>query len=123
MSKTKQAVALVSKWGTAYAGGGREKEYADFMMINNDGSYEAAFKNIHFSSREMIMACFSEDDYAKNLHCHDEGWSILNLKFIDDGKEYYSYKFITKSYGWPSFTDESSINVETNENIAYPFQP
>ncbi|PHM56907.1 hypothetical protein [Xenorhabdus sp. KK7.4] len=122
LSKTKQAVALVSNWGVGYSGGGLEYEYADFMMLNNDGSYEAAFKNIPFSSMQMIRACFSEEDYAKNLHCHNGWWNILNLKFIDDGKEYYSYKFIQKSYGWPSFTDKSAIKVEISESIEYPFQ-
>lgn len=123
LSNTKQAVALVSKWATSYSGGGREEEYANFMMINNDGSYEAAFKNIPFSSKEMIRACFSEDDYAKKSHCHDENWSILNLKFIDDGKKYYSWKFIIKSYSWPAFTDKASTIVKATENVAYPFQP
>ncbi|MEA9390989.1 hypothetical protein SJI19_10600 [Acerihabitans sp. TG2] len=122
LSKSKQAVALVSKWATSYSGGGREEEYADFVMINNDGSYETVFKNIPFSSKEMIRACFSEADYAKTSHCHDENWSILNLKFIDDGKKYYSWKFTTKSYNWPAFTDKSSTSVTVDENVAYPFQ-
>ncbi|WP_340610573.1 hypothetical protein [Xenorhabdus bharatensis] len=122
LSKTKQAVALVSNWGVGYSGGGLEYESADFVMLNNDGSYETAFKDIPFSSMQMIRACFYEEDYAKNLHCHDGWWNILNLKFIDDGKEYYSYKFIQKSYDWPSFTDKSSIKVEISESIEYPFQ-
>ena len=122
LNKSKLAVAIVSKWSTAYSGGRREAEYADFMMLNNDGSYQTAFKNILFSSREMIRACFSEADYAKNSHCDDENWSILNLKFIDKGKEYYSWKFIEKSYNWPAFTGKSSISIKTNESIAYPFQ-
>ncbi|HFH0417345.1 TPA: hypothetical protein ACGHO4_004832, partial [Salmonella enterica subsp. diarizonae serovar 61:i:z] len=72
LSKVKLAVALVSKWSTNYSGGGREEEYANFMMINDDGTYQPAFKNILFSSKEMIKACFTEDDYAKQSHCHDE---------------------------------------------------
>jgi len=122
LNKTKMAVALVSKWSTSYSGGGRQEEYANFMMINNDGSYQLAFKNIPFSSREMIKACFTEDDYAKKSHCHDESWSILNLKITDEAKEFYSWKFITKSYSWPAFTDKASAQMKTNERIAYPFQ-
>lgn len=61
LSKVKTAVALVSKWSTTYSGGGREEEYANFIMINDDGTYQPAFKNIPFSSREMIKACFTED--------------------------------------------------------------
>ncbi|EFU1598202.1 hypothetical protein HUO91_004495, partial [Salmonella enterica] len=120
--KVKMAVALVSKWSTNYSGGGREEEYANFMMINDDGTYQPAFKNILFSSKEMIKACFTEDDYAKQSHCHDESWSILNLKINDESKDYYSWKFITKSYGWPAFTDKASTKVSINESVAYPFQ-
>ncbi|EOL8967135.1 hypothetical protein ACM92D_003170 [Cronobacter dublinensis] len=36
LSKLKMAVALVSKWSATYSGGGREEEYANFMMINDD---------------------------------------------------------------------------------------
>ena len=123
LSKVKVAVALVSKWSTSYSGGGREEEYANFMMINDDGTYQPAFKNIPFSSKEMIKACFTEDDYAKKSHCYDESWSILNLKITDDLKDFYSWKFITKSYNWPAFKEKSSTQVSINESIAYPFQP
>ncbi|MCK7226321.1 hypothetical protein L8P27_00385 [Enterobacter asburiae] len=123
LSKVKTAVALVSKWSTTYSGGGREEEYANFIMINDDGTYQLAFKNIPFSSREMIKACFTEDDYAKQSHCHDESWSILSLKITDDSKDYYSWKFITKSYNWSAFKEKSSTQVSINESVAYPFQP
>jgi hypothetical protein len=122
LSKSKMAVALVSKWSTTYSGGEREEEYANFMMINDDGTYQTAFKNIPFSSREMIRACFTEEDYAKNSHCHDESWSILSLKITDDYKEYYSWTFITKSSTWPAFKDKASTQISINESVAYPFQ-
>ncbi len=122
LSKLKTAVALVSKWSTTYSGGGREEEYANFMMINDDGTYQPAFKNIPFSSKEMIKACFTEDDYAKKLHCHDETWSILNLKITDNSKEYYLWEFIIKSYNWPAFKDKALTQININESVAYPFQ-
>lgn len=122
LNKTKMAIALVSKWSTSYSGGSREEEYANFMMINDDGSYQLAFKNIPFSSRKMIKACFTEKDYAKKSHCHDESWSILNLKITDDSQAFYSWKFITKSYDWPAFTNKSSAKLNTHESFAYPFQ-
>lgn len=122
LNKTKLAIALVSKWSTSYSGGGREEEYANFMVINDDGSYQLAFKNIPFSSQEMIRACFSAEDYARKSHCHDESWSILNLKITDEAKEFYSWKFITKSYSWPAFTDKKSTKVDVREVVAYPFQ-
>ncbi|EPC4818542.1 hypothetical protein Q1B72_001755 [Salmonella enterica] len=81
------------------------------MMINDDGTYQPAFKNILFSSKEMIKACFTEDDYAKQSHCHDESWSILNLKINDESKDYYSWKFITKSV--------SVTNLKTKKESVY----
>ena len=122
LSKFKVAIALVSKWSAIYSGGGREEEYANFMMINDDGTYQPAFKDILFSSKEMIKTCFTENDYAKQLHCHDENWSMLNLKITDDFKDYYSWKFITKSYSWSAFTGNESTQVRVTEDVAYPFQ-
>lgn len=121
LGKNQQAVALVSQWSTGYSGGGREENYADFMQINEDGSYKTAFKDILFSSREMIRACFSEQDYARNLHCHDESWRVLQLKIRDEGKAYYSWEFITKSSDWPSFTDKSAITTSVSREVKVPF--
>lgn len=122
LSKTQQAVALVSKWFTGYSGGGRDAEYADFLLLNSDGSFKTAFNNIPFSSSETIRACFTDEEYARSSHCHDESSRILLLKFIDEGKAYYSWKFITKSSDWPSFTDKSAMTVETTEQVMVPFQ-
>ena len=122
LNKIKKAVALVSKWSVSYSGGGRQEEYANFLMINDNDSYQLAFKNVPFSSKEIIRACFTEDDYAKNTHCHDESWDILNLKILDKNKEFYSWKFITKMYSWPAFKEKNSIQVRSSEIVAYPFQ-
>lgn len=121
LSQTQLAVALVSQWSTAYSGGGREENYADFMQINDDGSYKAAFKDILFSSREMIRACFSEQDYARKSHCHDESWRVLQLKIADEGKTYYSWTFITQSSDWPSFTEKSAITTSVSREVKVPF--
>lgn len=122
LSKTKQAIALVTKWQALYSGGSREEEYADFIMLNDDGSSQVAFKDVLFSSKAMIRACFTAEEYAKTSHCHDEDWALLNLKFIDEGKEYYSWKFITKSYTWPAFVEKASTQPKITERVAWPFQ-
>lgn len=122
LNKTKMAVALVTRWSTSYSGGGREEEVADFVMINDDGSYQLAFKDIPFSSREMIRACFTAADYAKTSHCHDENWKVLKLEITDTGKNFYAWKFIAKSYSWPAFTNKASVRMKTSEKVAYPFQ-
>lgn len=59
---------------TAYSGGGRQENYADFLLLDDDGSYNVAFKDIPFSSSEMIRACFSAEEYARKLHRQWGGW-------------------------------------------------
>jgi len=41
---------------------------------------------LNFSSSKMIRACFSEQEYKKSPHCHDETWMTLNIRFKDIGQ-------------------------------------
>nr|WP_250850320.1 hypothetical protein [Escherichia coli] len=41
-------------------------EFADFIMLNEDGTYKTAFSDIPFYSKEQVRACFSDSDYNKN---------------------------------------------------------
>lgn len=122
LSKTQNAVALVQKWSTSYSGGGKEMDLADFIMLNEDGTYKTVFSKIPFYSKEQIRACFSDSDYAKKSHCSDENWSVLNISIIDNGAEFYSWEFITKSYDWPSFVDESKMKKSIDIKTLYPFK-
>ncbi|MFY2737630.1 hypothetical protein [Pseudocitrobacter faecalis] len=122
LSKTQNAVALVQKWSTSYSGGGKEMDLADFIMLNEDGTYKTVFSKIPFYSKEQIRACFSDSDYAKKSHCSDENWSVLNISIIDNGAEFYSWEFITKSYDWPSFVDKSKMEKSIDKKILYPFK-
>lgn len=122
LSKTQNAVALVQKWSTSYSGGGKEMDLADFIMLNEDGTYKTVFSKIPFYSKEQIRACFSDSDYAKKSHCSDETWSVLNISIIDNGSEFYSWEFITKSYDWPSFVDKSQMKKSIDKKTLYPFQ-
>lgn len=122
LSKTQNAVALVQKWSTSYSGGGKEMDLADFIMLNEDGTYKTVFSKIPFYSKEQIRACFTDSDYAKKSHCSDESWSILNISIIDNGVEFYSWEFITKSYDWPSFVDQSQMKKSIDKKTLYPFK-
>ena len=115
-------MALVSKWSISYSGGGRQVEYADFIMLNDDGTYQVAFKNILFSAKELIRACFNNEDYKKDTHCHDESWSTLNVKIKDVGKGYYAWELTTKSYFWPAWKNKQSTRVSISKKTIYPFQ-
>ncbi|AFJ46278.1 hypothetical protein [Shimwellia blattae] len=122
LSETKNAVALVQKWSTSYSGGGKEMDLADFIMLNEDGTYKTVFSKIPFYSRERIKACFSDSDYAKKLHCYDESWSILDISIIDNGSEFYSWELITTSYNWPAFVDKSKMKKDIDKKLLYPFK-
>ncbi|KDT12614.1 hypothetical protein AB84_4852 [Escherichia coli 2-052-05_S3_C1] len=90
-------------------------EFADFIMLNEDGTYKTAFSDIPFYSKEQVRACFSDSDYNKKSHCYDESWSILNISIIDNGAEFYLWEFITKSYNWPSFVDKARIKKSVDK--------
>lgn len=118
VSKTKNAIALVTKWSSAYSGGGRVEHMADFFMLNDDNSYTPVVSDIPFYSKEQIKSCFTKSDYDKKSHCEDESWSILYIRIMDFGSDYYSWNFITKSYNWPAFVDKSKMTVsQTVEKI------
>lgn len=56
----------------SYSGGSKEMDLADFIMLNEDGSYKTVFSNIPFYSREQIRACFLTLITQKKSHCYDE---------------------------------------------------
>lgn len=111
VSKTKNAIALVTKWSAAYSGGGRIEQVADFFMLNGDNSYNPVVSDVPFYSQERIKACFTQSDYDKKSHCEDESWSIIKIRVVDSGHEYYSWDVVTKSYNWPAFVEKSKMTV------------
>ncbi len=93
----------------------RKWNFADFIMLNEDGTYKTAFSDIPFYSKEQVRACFSDSDYNKKSHCYDESWSVFNISIIDNGSEFYLWEFITKSYNWPSFVDKARIKKSVDK--------
>lgn len=119
LNKNKQTIALVSTWSASYSGGYRSKEYADFIMINDDGSYQTIFKNVYFSLSEMIRACFNDKERTTKPHCHDEKWVTLKIKITGDKKEHYTWKFIEKTYNYPS--SSAKVHTKTKKYSAPAF--
>ena len=89
LNSNKMAVAIIKTEFETYSGGGRTYKTADFLELKNNGSYSVALKSIPFYMDEMIRACFSEEEYRNNPHCHDESMSVLLIKYHDDKKPYY----------------------------------
>lgn len=121
VSKTQQAIALIHNWSSAYASGEREENYADFIVLEADGTWRTAFSNLPFSSAEKIKACFTERDFARHTHCHDEKWRTLKVTMQDTGAEYYTWSFTMKTFHWPSFTAKSDIRIDTWSYSKVPF--
>ncbi len=103
LNKNEYAIAVLNTWFTGYSGGGRFEENADFIELKPKGKYQVALKDINFSTSEMIRACFSEQDYKKSPHCHDEKWMTLNIRFKDIGQSYYLWQLNYKNYSWDAF--------------------
>ncbi|WP_349914248.1 hypothetical protein [Acinetobacter pittii] len=122
LNKNEFAIAVVNKWFTGYSGGGRFEENADFIKLKPHGKYQVALKDIAFSSREMIRACFSEQDYKKSPHCHDEAWMILNIQFKDVGQPYYLWQLNYKNYSWEAFKSKKTITIEQSREEVMPFK-
>ncbi|WP_226574324.1 hypothetical protein [Mangrovibacter yixingensis] len=121
VSKTQRAIALIHSWSSAYDSGEREENYADFIVLEADGTWRTAFRNIPFSSTETIKACFTERDFARNTHCNDEKWRTLKVTIQDTGAEYYTWSFTMKTFHWPSFTAKSDIKIDTWSYNKVPF--
>ena len=122
LSATKKAVALVHKWTVGYAGGGMEQHYADFLMLNDDGTWVPVLRDIDFFATEVIKICQAEA--TKNPeHCRDEFWRMLQLRITDTGEEAYSWEFIHTDRTWPAHEDKSRIrNDVVREKRVYPLR-
>lgn len=121
LAKNQFAVTILNNWWTGYSGGGAGESYADFVQLNSDGSFQTAFKNIPFSASRMIRACFTEEDYKKNSHCHDEKWITLYIHFKDIGHTYYQWQFTYNYFNWNAFKSKNTTTVKQIKNIAMPF--
>ena len=122
LNKNEHAIAVLNTWFTGYSGGGRFEENADFIELKSKGQYQVALKDINFSSSKMIRACFSEQEYKKSPHCHDETWMTLKIRFKDIGQSYYLWQLNYKNYSWDAFKSKKTITVEQSREDVIPFK-
>jgi len=121
LSQQNLAIALVKHWGTAYSGGGKGEQVADFLMLKPQGKFNVALDQIPFHSYEMIRACFSEKDYKTSPHCHDESASNLSIQFKDVGKLYYQWTLNYTDFTWEAFKPEKTKTIEKHSEVVMPF--
>ena len=48
-----------------------------------DAVRTVAYGAVPFSCSKMVRACFSERDYARSTHCHDESIGSLSIRYPD----------------------------------------
>ena len=75
-----------------------------------------------FYSSEMIRACFSQQEYITSPHCHDEAGTMLNIKFLDTGLNYFRWILNYKDYSWASHTSEKKKIIKKYSEMIIPFQ-
>ena len=123
LNSNKMAVAIIKTEFETYSGGGRTYKTADFLELKNNGSYSVALKSIPFYMDEMIRACFSEEEYRNNPHCHDESMSVLLIKYHDDKKLYYRWELRYTDTIWEQGVSEKMKRIKKHKpTFVIPYQ-
>lgn len=123
LNSNKMAVAIIKTEFETYSGGGRTYKTADFLELKNNGSYSVALKSVPFYMDEMIRACFSEEEYRNNPHCHDESMSVLSIKYHDDKKPYYRWELRYTDTIWEQGVSEKMKRIKKHKpTFVIPYQ-
>ena len=109
LNRNNHAVALVSSFSASYSGGGRGEQTAQFIQLLPQRKTYQVLKDIPFYYYERIKACFSEQDYKKYTHCHDEQSTLLSITYEDIGKPFYQWNLIYSEIDWPAHTNRKRV--------------
>ena len=113
----KWSIAVVYTTNEIYSGGGSELSTADFVVI--DGFNMAVAKPIHapipFSCSKMVRACFTEKEYAKSSHCHDESEGTLSIVYNagTNPSALYPRKYIWRQTQWLAHSKREQTKTTT----------
>ena len=104
-SAGKTAAALISEVHEAYSGGGGVFSVADFVLLSSgdrsaEGEWSPLYSAVPFACGKTVRACFSEREYAKSPHCHQdlEGTLSVSSANVSDG----TWRFTWKEVDWPA---------------------
>ena len=96
---TDWAVAIVSMSRENYSGGWASFHVADFVSL--DAPAKALYKAVPFLCSKVIRACFSEREYRRSRHCHEENGGHLTIRF---GEGEAGWRFMWHETHWPGNT-------------------
>ena len=67
------------------------------------------YRNVPFFMDELYRACFSEQDYAKSPHCHEENSGLLRLSISapGGGQQPYRWHLRWDETYWPGAVPKS----------------
>ena len=119
LNRQDYAIAVVERWFTGYSGGGRHEDIADFIQLEPRQKFKVAIKGIPFYSSSLIRACFSDEDYKKYAHCHEEESTTLLIRYKDIGNKYYEWNLIFTEIFWPAHTQKKEIQKRYDQVIPF----
>jgi len=116
------AIAVVDQWFAGYSGGGRNEYIADFIQLQPKQNFKVAIKNIPFYSLKSIRACFSDEDYKKYPHCHEEESTTLLIRYKNVGKKYYEWNLMFTEVFLPAHTQKKKIQKREDRVIPFSYK-
>lgn len=96
LAADKVAVAVLAEENNYFSGGGSRYQVADFYTLPPPDAAPAPvgeYRNMPFFMDELYRACFSEQDYARSPHCHEENSGILRLSISAPGGRQQPYRW------------------------------
>ena len=112
LAADKVAVAVLADENNYFSGGGSRYQVADFYTLPPPDAAPAPvgeYRNMPFFMDELYRACFSEQDYARSPHCHEENSGILRLSIsAPDGRQQpYRWHLRWEEKYWPGAVPKS----------------
>ena len=106
------AVAVLAEENNYFSGGGSRYQVADFYTLPPPNAAPVPvgdYRNVPFFMDELYRACFSEQDYAKSPHCHEENSGLLRLSISapGGGQQPYRWHLRWDETYWPGAVPKS----------------
>ena len=106
---------MISESREAYSGGGATFETADFVGL--DAARTVLYGAVPFSCSKLVRACFTERDYQRSPHCHDEYAGSLTIRHTDGPGR---WTFVWRETDWESNVPKSRA---TTTRVAFGVPP
>lgn len=122
------AIALLSSQTESYSGGGASFTKADFVVLDARTTEvtekQKLYAAVPFSCSKQVRACFSEEDYKKNMpRCHDESSGFLTLKYAPSSTgRFHSWTATWHETSWRAGTPQSARTTTQTVAVLTPGQ-